>query len=355
MADWPYPLPAGTAEAFRGTRVRSNPGLLFQRFVPDLSAAYPREAARRAALEEVCNCRVDPDLLAAHRKRWRRTAEALGAVVFEGRTEWRLVVGLGRKGQLEVGFIFHQPYGFPMIPGSALKGLAASCATLLDGRDPTDSEVVAVFGKAAQEEMDGVAGGALFLDAIPAGQAQLEIDIINPHFPDYYRQGSSLVPPTDWQNPEPVPFLAVAPGTRFLFAVGWRGKPDTDRLGRAVAWLKRGLRELGVGAKTSAGYGYFVVEEVSTLPSAAIPGKAGAPQPIPEAARSSLSWRRGVVREYRSDKGVGRLANGETGRELRFTKEAIEEKGWTPGRRAAVEYATDEGGRRVVTLRRWKG
>jgi hypothetical protein len=81
---------------------------------------------------------------------------------------------------------------------------------------------------------------------------------MNPHFPEYY-QGKKA--PTDCQNPVPIYFLTVAPGTEFRFAVGWRGTLDekTEKLlNKAVEWLKCGLMELGAGAKTSAGYGYFI-------------------------------------------------------------------------------------------------
>jgi CRISPR-associated protein Cmr6 len=52
----------------------------------------------------------------------------------------------------------------------------------------------------------------------------------------------------------------VAPGTEFRFAVGWRRPLDDEaRKLRDLAkeWLTEGLMELGAGAKTSAGYGYF--------------------------------------------------------------------------------------------------
>ncbi|MGQ9768904.1 MAG: type III-B CRISPR module RAMP protein Cmr6, partial [Anaerolineae bacterium] len=109
-----------------------------------------------------------------------------------------------------------------------------------------------IFGTTA------VAGRAVFLDAIPKDKPTLDLDIMNPHFPKYY---SGEEPPTDWQSPVPVYFLAVAPQTEFRFAVGWRGALDEEakRLqSLAITWLKTGLQELGAGAKTSAGYGYFV-------------------------------------------------------------------------------------------------
>lgn len=134
----------------------------------------------------------------------------------------------------------------------------ASGATLADA-------FRAIFGTTA------CAGQAVFLDAIPAAPPRLELDIMNPHVPDYYRDGGKT-PPTDWQNPVPVYFLTVAPGTEFQFAVGWRGRLDaTGRAHRerAKTWLIAALTELGAGAKTGAGYGYFLPVPTAPAPDAA--------------------------------------------------------------------------------------
>jgi CRISPR-associated protein Cmr6 len=79
---------------------------------------------------------------------------------------------------------------------------------------------------------------------------------MNPHYGPYY-QGKEA--PADWHNPVPVGFLAVPAGKEFHFAVGWRAAaPRAEQLRpKAEEWLKKGLQELGAGAKTAAGYGYF--------------------------------------------------------------------------------------------------
>jgi len=62
-----------------------------------------------------------------------------------------------------------------------------------------------------------------------------------------------------------------------------------------------------------------------------------------------LVWRTGTVREYQPGPGHGRLVDDETGDELRFGREAIAEKGWSPGKKQKVRYAVVEReGRRVV-------
>ena len=73
--------------------------------------------------------RADDALLKAWQTRWQQTAAAVQAEPFTLRTDWRLVTGLGRKGPLEVGFTFHR-YGFPILPGSSLKGLARAWGLL---------------------------------------------------------------------------------------------------------------------------------------------------------------------------------------------------------------------------------
>ena len=48
--------------------------------------------------------------------------------------EWRLAVGLGNKANAhEIGLALHGTYGWPVIPGSALKGLAAAWAASSGG------------------------------------------------------------------------------------------------------------------------------------------------------------------------------------------------------------------------------
>ena len=58
----------------------------------------------------------------------------------------------------------------------------------------------------------------------------------------------------DTEDPVPVVFPAVAPGHVFAFAV--LGK-DPALTAKAKTWLKNGLEQFGLGAKTAAGYGWF--------------------------------------------------------------------------------------------------
>ncbi len=136
-------------------------------------------------------------------------------------------------------------------------------------------------------------GHVVFFDAIPSARElpRLELDIMNPHYPKYYEEtgkSNPETPPANWQSPVPVKFLTVASGVVFRFAVGWRKAPidvtplealpekarkewswfkgaiaptaesPNPLLNQARQWLEIGLRGLGAGGKTNAGYGYFI-------------------------------------------------------------------------------------------------
>lgn len=350
MAELAYPLPMDTVAALNlGRSSCSNPGLLFDRLCPYTGDGDSKDTGekKKSALKMVRDCVPDHRLLDAFRSRWRGVAAALGAITFEARTVSRLVVGLGRKGPLEVGFAFNR-YGFPIIPGSALKGLTRAAALLEKGGNTLDTELMIAFGRPPDRRKSrdvGCVGKAIFLDAIPAAWCTLELDLMNPHFPDYYRD--ERTPPTDWQNPTPVYFLAVGRNTPFLFAVGWRDNVDRAIQTQVVNWLRSGLSDLGVGAKTTAGYGSFVVGELVTPIYHQDPMGRRESSPLEQGIEE---WRKGRVRVFRSDKGWGLLLDGESGKELRFEAGTIEEKGWTPGGKALVEYLLVEGdGKPVVT------
>lgn len=193
----------------------------------------------------------------------------------------RMVVGLGDKGAREVGITLHSLHGFPIIPGSALKGLARTFALSTLNTKGDDGKVLDLSSQAkaiedyAGRKQDGKqiaanaeydqfiavfgalesAGGAIFFDALPR-YFTLARDIMNPHHNEYYRSQGKDAPPSDYQSPVPIIFLSVDKGSEFLFGVAAR-KRDTDIRRLAWEWLKAGLSTVGVGAKTTSGYGVF--------------------------------------------------------------------------------------------------
>lgn len=264
--------------------------------------------------------------------------DAVNATELILKTDWRFITGLGRKGPLEAGFTFHR-YGFPILPGSSVKGIARAYAfyQLAEVLQPQD--LIALdkllseddekkyregfdkyFSTASQDARTQAdqfraifgttnnAGRAIFLDAIPTRVPSLELDIMNPHFPKYY-QGDEF--PTDWQSPNPVFFLTVAPNTEFRFAVGWRGAQDEQLRARAQEWLTKGLTELGAGAKTSAGYGYFKADGAAEQKAQAVQAaQTAAPaQPAQPVRPSTRHTAIGKIR-YESGKPYVRSEEG---------------------------------------------
>jgi hypothetical protein len=89
--------------------------------------------------------------------------------------------------------------------------------------------------------------------------------------------------------------------------------------------------------------------EAAAAPVTEPAATAAAPATSPAVAEPPLVWRTGTVREYQPNPGRGRLVDDETNEELRFTRDAITDKGWSPGRKMKVRYAVREvDGRRTV-------
>ena len=319
-----YPIPNRSADALEHLGKSTNPGLLFDRFIPALSFAHNKEEEtkwKKAGFNNVITHSADKDALNNYKARWEKVIEQAHAKSFKMKTDWRFIAGLGRKGALEVGFTFHR-YGFAMLPGSSVKGVARAFAfyeiaeklgmegkslaeldiALSEDDEKTYSEKISQFSPASEVNelaqnfrkvfgTTGKAGSAIFFDGIPEKPPNLELDIMNPHYPDYYGDKSGTVPPTNWQSPVPVFFLTVAAGQQFCFAVGWRGKDEHGLRGKAEEWLKHGLADLGAGGKTSAGYGYFKDVETASSRDMELPA-VKQPVEIPP------GYQRGVVKNF---------------------------------------------------------
>lgn len=182
----------------------------------------------------------------------------------------RIALGLGDESVIETAVTLHHTYGVPYIPGSALKGLAAAYAhrVLEDERwrkpEYRDGRLVQKGGDYHRELFGTTAsaGYVTFFDAlyVPGSGYKdndgipraLWPDVITVHHKDYY-SGTNPKPPADWDSPTPIPFL-TATGTYLIL------------LGGPLAWvtftfdlLEKALAEMGIGAKTSSGYGRMTI------------------------------------------------------------------------------------------------
>jgi CRISPR-associated protein Cmr6 len=217
---------------------------------------------------------------------------------FEATPDYRFVVGFGAEHVLETNICLHRIYGFPIVPGSALKGLTRArafwhlaeqlevppgCLEQLDEllregdgekqrniwEEITNCDEVTTWSpqekdlsrwqNAARDfyQIFGTTergGGVVFFDAYPVGAPAVETDILNPHYGEYYQDETNQKPPADYYNPVPTFFLTVAKGSRFEFAIASK---DSALAETAESWLKQALTELGIGGKTTAGYGFW--------------------------------------------------------------------------------------------------
>ncbi len=189
-----------------------------------------------------------------------------------------LITGIGESHPHEVSMVFDHNLGIPYIPASGIKGIVRFAHTLslwerglpvdtmkdlieynketreiIGFHDDNYEPVFALFGNQKNR------GKVIFLDAYPAAVPDLHIDIMNPHYGDYYSDDKNMTPPADYLSPNPIKFLTVNPGTVFVFRAVARRKGDMPA--KVQAAFVRALTEEGVGAKTAVGYGRFVIDE----------------------------------------------------------------------------------------------
>lgn len=224
----------------------TNAGLWFDKFIRP--QGDEDKESRQNLVREVAEIPV-PEVYTRWFERWRGALEKYGADCRVAEVVGRMAVGLGEDSVLETSVTLHHTFGVPYIPGSALKGLAASFARLHLGEfwRPGTTAYRTLFGDTH------IAGYVTFFDAMPLpGTKLLYPDVITVHHPKYYRGEEE--PPADWDSPNPVPFLSAT--GRYLVALSGPAKwveATFDVLAHAFI-------HLGIGAKTSSGYGRLRLE-----------------------------------------------------------------------------------------------
>ncbi len=234
------------------------------------SAVVDKEetAARAAALE-------------AYAERLKRIVEApaqFGAppgVVFKLRLASNLVIGMGLPSPVENSLMFHPTLGCPYLPGSTLKGAVEAFVDEWVNTQPEEVQAIVpeefrrIFGQPHRlrgkdrhaENVTGL-GSVIFMDAVPLQWPRLVPDVMTPHVGDYLTNENGRL--SESNSPKPIYFQVVAPGVEFQFAFrptrpragGDPSEIDTD-CALAAGWLVATLENLGIGAKTKAGYGRF--------------------------------------------------------------------------------------------------
>ncbi|MFD1425204.1 type III-B CRISPR module RAMP protein Cmr6 [Laceyella tengchongensis] len=197
----------------------------------------------------------DMQLLKEAKDRMRNLVNHKNGKMLHMKLTSRLAIGLGNPNPTENGFTFHHIYGTPYLPSSSVKGMVRAWATQWMKADQT--KVDRIFGPDGKEEKE--IGQIIFMDAFPVHPVKLEKEMINVLYKQYYRK-SAKFRPIDSYSPELIPFLSVASNQTFLFSFVPRAHYDqVDKDVHDVQnWLIQALQWIGIGAKTSNGYGRFI-------------------------------------------------------------------------------------------------
>lgn len=240
---------------------------------------------RTWAVESALGQRRRDDLRAKVAARHARALESLvagtGATVLHVDIEPQaaMVTGTGAGGIRNAGIELHGTHGWPVIPASTLKGAAAAYARDTEaspdverifgsprpGRDagshghdaPPGSASEPAQAPARSPEPAAAPGTVRFFDALPGPDGVIVAEhVLTPHVRVYHTgpatEGGQRPAPSEYLNPVPIPFLAIEKGTFTVHLLG----PAAD-VRAAAELLKAAADGIGVGAKTSAGYGYL--------------------------------------------------------------------------------------------------
>ena len=197
----------------------------------------------------------------------------MNVVSFEikARSSSPFITGLGSGHPTETGMILDRNTGLPYIPASSIKGVLRLARAIkyadADGNvDENNEEIVKYFGSTSDAEKSK-RGQLIILDAYPKSVPKLKLDIMNPHFGNYYSGESKQ--PVETESPVPIKFLTVKEGTTFIFRCAFiplGNKTVSDEEKQIIqtdvdAMFKTAFETVGFGGKTSIGYGRFEFKE----------------------------------------------------------------------------------------------
>ena len=262
------------------------------------------DAEKRLALKRATPLGVSgAKLLRALRERQRMLAASQAAetvLTVDATAIAPFTTGLGNEHPLENGFSFLSPYGLPYLPGSGVKGVLRRAAEALSAEGEagwTPEALAKLFGYEADSGATDAPrnrGALEFWDVFPqlAGD-RLLVDILNPHHSSYYQNGAA---PHDAENPKPVFFLTVPPGSPFSFHVRCHSAllPEALRAGwrpLLAAAFELAFAWIGFGAKTAVGYGAMRGSEQQAMASS--PAGTGDITGLLRCESVALSWNKG--------------------------------------------------------------
>lgn len=269
--------------------------LAYTAWAPLGSEGKVPEDKRQEWLGGICDVPISPDYSIAF-ERWKSSFQNSNDRTLELELASRLLVGHGNGSATDVGLTVHHTWGVPIIPGTAIKGLVSHYLSAAYGpenpelppweQEGTERDRIpwqgnrwagvrrgpgeayrSLFGAAdAREDAEmrrrgfeagATAGSVVFHDAIFVPRERMgrvfAPDVLTVHQKRYYDSiGESW--PNDYDDPNPVAFLSVAPHLRMLFAFS----APVEVLDLIERVLLEALETWGIGGKTSSGYGRLV-------------------------------------------------------------------------------------------------
>lgn len=254
-------------------------GLWFDRFFDKYGDDWkvPKDGSGKLAWIETVTKTVGGTNVKIFAKRQRQLVEGLDGKTIVVKTDWHFVSGLGNNHPVENGFAWHPTLGVPYLTGAAVKGMLRAWCEQWSDFVKDEDKIRLWFGSLLNEldpnngkRREPSAGNLIFFDAVPYDEVTLKADVMTPHMGEWYEKGNEAPKddgsnvPADWHNPTPVPFLVVDKDQSFQFSVTCRPNAASEGidLDEVMRELANALEYIGAGAKTAAGYGHMLIDDV---------------------------------------------------------------------------------------------
>lgn len=186
----------------------------------------------------------------------------------KGHLKGKIIHGIGGGHIRETAITLHPVYGIPYIPSSSLKGTVRSWVIqayfsgneelLIKDNGQLDERGLKIKNLArlifgTQENR----GKVEFHDVFFPNDFKLTPDVMTVHFSNYYN-GKGAKSPTDNQNTIPINFYTLEVKESDIYLSISKNEKDYEYLlNVASIWTEKALTEIGIGSKTSSGYGIF--------------------------------------------------------------------------------------------------
>lgn len=233
-------------------------GLWFEKFFSDYAADFSKIQEQKQLYQEITQHKALPSSkeLENFSKRQTELVKTQGGKTRNYKTQWHFITGMGQNHPIENGFAWHPLLGVPYLAGSGVKGLLRHWVKYYLEDTKLEQEW---FG--SDDVNNPYIGELIFFDALPTTQPEIIVDIMTPHYGNWYEKGANgriEDAPHDSHEPVPISFLAVKNATfQISIASRTQSEKSNSAISRAFDELKTALELLGAGAKTGTGYGRF--------------------------------------------------------------------------------------------------